>query len=176
MRTAPSILAAVALAACSASAASPEPARSAAMSTETNKQLVRRLYDEYLNTGRVDHLDEIVSPDFVGVGGQRGAAAFAAPIIALRAAFPDLHYTTEDVIAEGDRVAVRWQWRGTFTSAFRGFAPTGKPMVNTGFAMFQFANGKLIKSWLETDRLGFLHAIGAVPYNPAFGPPPPPAK
>ena len=116
---------------------------------------------------------EIVSPQFVGVGPERGPAAFGGVITALRGAFPDLVYTIEDVVAEGDRVAVRWTWRGTHQHAFRSFAPTGKPVTNTGFAIFQVTDGKLSRAWLETDRLGFLQAIGAVPHDPAFGPPAP---
>lgn len=144
--------------------------------TSDNKALVRRLYDDYINTGRVENLGELVSADFVGAGGQHGPAAFAAPISALHAAFPDIQYTTEDIVADGDRVAVRWTWRGTFTSAFRSYAPTGKPMTNTGMAIFQIAGGKVVHSWLETDRLGFLIGAGVIPYDPAFGPPPAPAK
>jgi predicted ester cyclase len=145
------------------------------MPSDASKALVRRLYD-ILNAGQLDRLDELVSSDFEGPGGQRGPAAFAAPILALRAAFPDLRYTIEDIVAEGDRVAVRWTWRGTFAGAFRTFRPTGKPMTNTGFAIFQLADSKLVRTWLETDRLGFLLAIGAVPYSPAFGPPPAPVR
>lgn len=139
---------------------------------EAGEQLVRRLYDDHLNTGQLDGLGDVVSPDFVGPGDQRGPAAFVAVVSGLRASFPDLRYTVDDVIADGDRVAVRWTWRGTFTSAFRGFPPTGKQVVNSGTAFFQIAGGKLARAWVETDRLGFLLAIGAVPYNPAFGPPP----
>jgi predicted ester cyclase len=141
------------------------------MLSDANKQLVRRLYDDYLNPGRLDRLGEIVSPDFRGAGPQRGPAAFGI-IDALRAAFPDLRYTVEDLVGDGDRVAVRWSWRGTHTGAFRGFAPTGKQVVNSGFAIFEVTDGKLARGWVETDRLGFLMAIGAVPYQEAFGPPP----
>lgn len=142
------------------------------MLSETNKQLVRRLYDDYLNPGRLDRLGEIVAPDFAGAGPQRGPAAFSGVLVGLRAAFPDLVYTVEDLVADGDRVAVRWTWRGTHTGAFRGFAPTGKQVANTGTAIFEIEGGKLARAWVETDRLGFLIAIGAVPYQEVFGPPP----
>lgn len=141
------------------------------MLSDANKQLVRRLYDDYLNPGRLDRLGEIVSPDFQGAGPQRGPAAFSGVIGGLRAAFPDLRYTVEDLVGDGDRVAVRWSWRGTHTGAFRGIAPTGKQVVNTGFAIFEVTDGKLARAWVETDRLGFLVAIGAVPYQEIFGPP-----
>lgn len=140
---------------------------------QAGERLVRRVYDDYLNSGRLDRLDEVVSPDFTGPGGQRGPAGFAGPIAALRAAFPDLRYTVEDVLGHGDRVAVRWTWRGTHTAAFRSFAPTGKVVVNSGAAIFQIAGGKLVRAWVVTDRLGFLLDIGAIPPDPAFGPPRP---
>src|ERR1041384_3072630 len=86
------ILAACALAACSA-ASSTTPGASAM--TRDHKALVRRIYNASINPGRREHLDEVVSSDFVGAGGQRGPAAFAAPISALHAAFPDIQYTTD---------------------------------------------------------------------------------
>jgi len=146
------------------------------MPSNSSEQLVRRLYDDYINPGRLDRLGEIVSDDFVGPGPQRGPAAFAEVIHRLRAAFPDLIYTVDEIVADGDRVAVRWTWRGTHTGQFRTFAPTGKRIANTGFAIFWVEAGKLARALVETDRLGFLMAIGAVPYDPAFGPPPAPAK
>lgn len=146
-------------------AASPEPATA----TEANKQLVRRLYEEYLNAGLLDRLGEVVAADFQGPAG-RGPEGFAASIAGLRAAFPDLRYTLEDVVGDGDRVSVRFTVRGTHHNAFRSFAATGNPIVSTGFALFRVAGGKLAQAWIETDRLGFLQQLGAIPYDPAFGP------
>jgi steroid delta-isomerase-like uncharacterized protein len=145
------------------------------MST-SNAQLVRRLYTDFFNTGRLDQLGEVVAPEFVGAGPGRGPAAFAAVITELRGAFPDLIYTVDDIVADGDRVAVRWTWRGTHQHAFRGMAPTGKPVTSTGLGIFQVTSGKVARAWIETDRLGFLQAIGAVSLDPAFVPPAPPKQ
>jgi predicted ester cyclase len=136
---------------------------------QVGKQLVRRLYEDYLNAGRLDQLDEVVAADFLGPAG-RGPQGFAASIGALRAAFPDLRYTLEDVIGDGALVAVRFTVRGTHRHAFRSFAATGQPMASSGFALFRVAGGKLVQAWIETDRLGFLQQLGAIPYDPAFGP------
>ncbi len=143
---------------------------------EPSEQLVRRLYDQ-LNTGDLGQLEAFISPDFTSPTGQRGPRAFAAGIAAVRAAFPDLHYTLDAVFGARDRVAVRWTWQGTHRGAFRSFAPTGRRVTNSGMAIFELAGGKIVSTTLETDRLGFLQAIGAIPYDPAFGPssPPPPA-
>jgi steroid delta-isomerase-like uncharacterized protein len=143
---------------------------------DANRALVRRLFEEIFNRGAIDQLGALVSPDFVGPGELRGPANLAATITALRTGFPDIVYTVEDLVAEGDRVAVRWTWRGTQTGAFRSFAASGNRVSNTGFAIFQIADGKLIRSWIETDRLGFLLSIGAIPHDPAFGPPPAAAR
>jgi predicted ester cyclase len=114
-------------------------------------------------------------PDFVGPAGV-GPASFAASIDALRAGFPDLSYTLEDVVAGADRVAVRWTVRGTHTGQFRSFAPTGKTFANAGFAIFRIADGKIVAAWVQTDRLAFLQALGVIPDDPRFGPAPPAAR
>lgn len=136
-----------------------------------NKQQVRELYAR-VNQGQLARVDELISPEFTGATGQRGSQAFLAGIAALHAAFPDLHYTLESLVAEDDRVAVRWTWRGTHTGAFRTIAPTGKQISNSGQAIFTFVEGKIASTSLQTDRLGFLVALGVIPDDPRFGPPP----
>lgn len=140
--------------------------------TETNKRVIQRLYEDMINPNKLDRLADIISDELVSPDGLRGAAGFASTMSRLRGAFPDLHYTIEDLVAEGDRVAVRWTLRGTHTGAFRGIAPSGKKIVNDGFAIFRLANGKIVHATVETDRLGFLMAIGRIPHEPAFGAPP----
>jgi predicted ester cyclase len=142
------------------------------MPRHDNERLVRRLYDDYINRGHLDRLGEVVAADFVGPGGRRGPAAFAATIEGLRAGFPDLSYTLEEVVADDASVAVRWTLRGTHSGTFRNIAPTGKRIENNGMAIFRVASGKIAAASVETDRLGFLLAIGKIPYDPAFGPSP----
>lgn len=137
-----------------------------------NKQLVRRLYDEMVNPNKLDHLADIISDDLAGPNGTRGPAGFAQTITGLRTAFPDIHYTLEDVIGDGDRVAIRWTLRGTQTGELRGLPPSGKKVINDGAAIFRFANGKIVQATVLTDRLGFLMAVGRIPYDPTFGAPP----
>jgi steroid delta-isomerase-like uncharacterized protein len=116
-----------------------------------------------------------VGPDYVGAQGEKGAAGFNAVAIGLRTAFPDLHYTLEEVLAEGDQVAVRWHWTGTHEGAFRAFPATGKSVRNTGGGIFRLREGKIVAATLETDRLGFLEQIGAVPEGDGRGGPKPAA-
>jgi steroid delta-isomerase-like uncharacterized protein len=134
----------------------------------TNKDLVRRIYEEAFNTGRLDVLDELVAGAYEAPDGTSGAAAFRTNVADLRAGFPDIRFTIEDLIAEEDRVAVRWSWIATHRGAFRGVAPTGKRITNSGIAIYQLDDGKIVRSWLEADRLGALQQMGAAP-APAAG-------
>ncbi|MET0555179.1 MAG: ester cyclase [Vicinamibacteria bacterium] len=145
-------------------AALPTILRSAPLTeTETNKQAVRRVYDEAVNAGRMEALSELIAPEFAGPDGTRGPAAFAANVTALRAGFPDIRVTIEHVVAEGDRVAVRWTWTGTHSGTFRGFAASGKAVHDTGLVLYTFARGRVVEAIIETDRLGVLQQIGVVP-------------
>ena len=97
--------------------------------SEQNKTLVRRVVEEVYNQGNLAVADELAASDLVvhqtsqEIRGREGAKQYVA---ALRAAFPDLHMTIEDQIAEGDRVVTRWTARGTHTGEFHGIPPTGK--------------------------------------------------
>jgi steroid delta-isomerase-like uncharacterized protein len=144
--------------------------RSTAMTDQTsdqNKRNVEKLFDDGFNRGDLALVDQLVAPEYIDPTGATGPAAFRAVAAGLRNAFPDIHYTLDDVIAEGDRVAVRWHWTGTHKGQFRAFAATGKAMKNTGTGIFRFKEGKIVAADLETDRLGFLQQVGAVP---DFGP------
>lgn len=138
-------------------------------SAVNNKELVRGLYEDFINRGRLDVLDQLVADDYEGPDGARGPSAFRANIASVRAGFPDIQFRVEDLIAEGDRVVVRWSWVGTHAGPFRGIPPTNKRVTNSGIAIYQFRDGEIIRNWLETDRLGALQQIGAAPMQ--FGPP-----
>jgi steroid delta-isomerase-like uncharacterized protein len=139
--------------------------------TTTNEKLVRRVYDA-INTRAFDALDALIAPDYPGVAGGAGPAAFATPIRGLVAAFPDIAYRIDHLVADADAVAVRWTWTGTYQAPFRAFQPTGKPVTNTGMAIFRIRDGRIASGTVETDRLGFLEQIGVVPPNVGLGPAP----
>ena len=138
-------------------------------SRETNRQNVERLFQSF-NQGDLGLVDALVGAEYVGPQGGKGAAGFKAVVVGLRSAFPDLHYTVDETVAEGDRVAVPWHWTGTHQGQFRTFPATGKEVSNTGVGIFRLKDGKIVASVLETDRLGFLEQIGAVPPNAGGGP------
>ncbi len=125
---------------------------------EPNKLAVQRLFDQCFNDGRLDAVDALATPE--------SAAALRKSASALRTGFPDIRYVLDDVVGEGDRVAVRWTWTGTHTGTFAGpqatYAPTQQRVTNTGMAVFRFEGGRIVSSSLETDRLGFLLQLGVV--------------
>ena len=78
-------------------------------------------------------------------------------------AFPDVHFTIEDQVAEADKVVTRWTWRGTHQGPFQGIPPTGKHVMVTGVGINRFANGKVVENWTNMDILGLLQQLGVVP-------------
>lgn len=129
---------------------------------EKNKETVQKLFLEVFNTGRWELLDEIVAEEYAGIGSRKGPRALAEPIRELRQSFPDVQWRLEDVIAEGDRVAVRATWQGTHLSPFKKFAATHKQVSVSAVTIFQFYNSKIVQVWLQSDRLGFFQQIGVV--------------
>jgi predicted ester cyclase len=142
------------------------------MSSTTNKQIVRRLFEEAFNHDRGELVDELIAAEYVDAAGERGPGAFKQVMTRLRTACPDIQYTIEDVLGEGDEVAIRWHWSGTHRGIFRGITPTGRAITNNGIAIFRLQAGKIVAAALETDRLGFLQAIGLVPSTEALFPAP----
>ena len=135
------------------------------MSSDQNKATIHKLYEEILNEGQWERLAPIIAEDYVGVNNQKGPAAFAATIKGLRQGFPDIKWTVEDLVAEGDKVVVRWSWQGTHSNTFTGFQPTHKSLNNHAIAIYQFRDNQIIQTWLESDRLGFLQQIGVIPQD-----------
>ena len=138
------------------------------MSTEENKELCRRFFEEVFNKLDQNTATEIISPRFVthhpaypeGIHGIEGVNQVIATF---RGGLPDLQYTIQDMIAEGDKVVVRWIAHGTHQGTFLGIPPTGKKVAATGIDIFRIAFGKLEEAWVNSDILGLLQQIGAIP-------------
>ena len=127
-----------------------------------NKARIRNLYEGILNTGKLDLLKELISEDYTGARGEKGPEGFAETVGSIRSAFPDIKWTVEDLMAEGNQVIVRWSWMGTNTSSFRGLPASGKVVTDSAIAIYQFSGDKISKAWIESDKLGFLQQIGLV--------------
>jgi predicted ester cyclase len=139
------------------------------MSAEENKAVVRREMKELFNhTGNLDATEEIIDPNYVSyeptsgeTRGIEGAKQFAATY---REAFPDLENTIEDMVAEGDRVVVRFRARGTHQGETEAFGPpTGNRMEITGITIKRLSEGKIVEAWTNFDALGMMQQLGHIP-------------
>ena len=128
------------------------------MSTEVNKTLVRRLIEEVWNTGNYDQLDVLAAPAFAESTKRLNQMT--------RTAFPDYQHTIDDMIAEGDKVVVRWTSRGThlgeWATPLGPIPPTGKSVVFTAIHIFRIVDGKIAERWAEVDVLGMLQQVDAL--------------
>lgn len=130
---------------------------------EQNKAVIRKLYEQTMNQRNIALLHELISDDYTNVRKQKGVAAFSEPITMLINAFPDIQWKIEELIGEYDKVVVRWKWHGTHTGPFQQFTPTGKTVSNDGVGIFELKNGKVTNICIDTDRLGFLQQVEALP-------------
>jgi len=135
------------------------------MSTEENKAMDRRFFEEVWNRGNLAVVDELMSSDFKSHDPTiaAGSAGFKHFVSLFRAAFPDVHITIEDQLAEGDKVVTRWTARGTHKGDLMGIAPTGKQVTVTGINIGRVEGGKFVEGWFNIDDLGLLQQLGVVP-------------
>lgn len=136
------------------------------MSVEENKLLVRRFYEEVVNTGDVESIEHFVSPEYVEVqDGKRlaaGTEGAKAHIIGVRQTYPDLHVTIERQIAEGEWVVSLINAKGTHKGSWLGMKATGKLVAFTGVNVDRVANGRIIEHDGAANLLFPLLEIGAV--------------
>jgi len=136
--------------------------------SEHNKAIVRRLFTELWNNGNLSVADEVFAPNYAhydpstpdfghGPDSEKKRAAL------YRTAFPDLHLTIEDVIAEGETVMTRWSCRGTHKGDLNGIAPTGKHITISGVTVARVSNGKIVEGYVNWDALGLMQQLGVVP-------------
>ena len=137
------------------------------MTTDQNRAVVRRYYDEVLNgrTGAV--LDEIAVEDYIendpfpGMGNGREQLKLRAG--ALLSAFSPCTFKIEDIVAEGDRVAVRWSSRGTQSGEFMGIPHTNRSYEIAGIDFHRLADGRMAEHWHVVDQLSQLQQLGLLP-------------
>jgi steroid delta-isomerase-like uncharacterized protein len=138
------------------------------MSSEDNKALVQRFFEEVFNQKRLERADEFVAPDYLdhaavpgqgpgleGAKQQRWAIYFAA--------IPDLHATIDDMVAEGDKVVVRYTVEGTQQEELLGVPPTRKRFQTSAICIYRLAEGKVAENWEQMDTLGLMQQLGVIP-------------
>lgn len=130
-------------------------------------ELARRFYDEVMNAGKLDVVDELCSADFVeheeafpGMTQDRdGVKDF---VRVMRTAFPDLHITPESVLADDDRVMVRFRMTGTHDGDFMGMPPTGRKVDLTGYDEARVVDGRAVEHWGAMDGVELMRQLGAM--------------
>ena len=138
--------------------------------SEQNKAAVRRWFDEVWNQGRGDAIDELISERSIvhGLGPEalHGPSGFRPFHAAYRNAFPDIRVQIEQMVAEGDVVAVRWRATGTHSGNGLGWAATQRPVDFSGMLFVRVEDGRLIEGWNRLEQLGMMEQIGAVTVAP----------
>lgn len=136
-----------------------------------NREEMLRVHDlhnnDALNQGRMEAVDEAFAGDYYGhyagmpdVPGREGQRQLVS---AVRSGFPDINFTVEDRLVEGDKVFVRWSATGTHLGEFSGIPATGKKVTVTGMVIHQMAEGKIQESWECVNTLSLLQQMGVVP-------------
>lgn len=136
----------------------------------TAKELGRRFNEEVWGNRNLEAIDELVADDFIehnSVAPQpvRGPDGVRASVEAMLTAFPDATVQFEDLVAEGDRVAIRARASGTHEGEFMGIEPTGEGIEVTVMAIQRIEDGKLVEEWQLVDRLEMLEQLGFSPMS-----------
>src|SRR3990172_9262709 len=139
------------------------------MSTDTNKIVSRRFLKEIFGQGKLTVAGEIIAPNHVNSG--PGALPGLPPgpegskqiVMVYRNAFPDIQFTIDEQIAEGDKVVTRWSAHGTHKGELAGIPPTGKSSTVTGMGVDRIVNGKIVERWGIFDQFGMMQKMCVIP-------------
>ena len=136
------------------------------MSTEANKDIIRR-WVEVWNSKNVAAVADLVTADYVrhdpNLPEIRGIPAEQQLVSMFLRAFPDLHFTIDDMLAEGDKVMLRVTGRGTHQGELLGVPPTDQHVTFSAMLVYRLAGGKIAEQWALMDTLGLLQQLGALP-------------
>ena len=138
------------------------------MSEPENSALLRRYYEEVLNLGKLEVIDEVIAPEYVSHHNDPahlppGPAGVKAFVSITRTGFPDLHLTVDQLFAQGDQVASMWTMEGTHTGDWFGAAATGRRAKWSGIVVTRFAGGKIAEDWYNFDQVSLLQQLGIIP-------------
>lgn len=137
---------------------------------ETNKAQFRRTYEEMFNQGNLSNVDELIAPECInhevppGMN-NRGPESVRQAAMMLRTAFPDLHFTIEELVAEGDTVVGRVTMNGTHQGTLMGIAPTGRSVRQDQVHFVRFQDGKSVEHRAVRDDLGMMQQLGVIPVS-----------
>ncbi len=135
---------------------------------ERNKAIIQLAYAELFDQGKLSLAEELIAPDYIdhvappGLT-NRGPEAMRQLVTLFHSAFPDVHHTVEELVAEGDTVAARVTWSGTHRGPFLGIAPTGRAVRQAQMHFIRFRNGQVVEHWAVRDDLGLMQQLGVIP-------------
>jgi predicted ester cyclase len=146
------------------------------MSLQTNKEVIRRHFEEIFNQQHLEIIEAITAQELIEhgvapfqsaevqetVSRRNGPEHMRATAHWLLSAFPDLHFTIQQMVAEGDLVAVRCTMQGTHQGPFQGLVPTGKRVNGTRTDIFRVVNGKVVEHWANRDDLAMFFQLGVI--------------
>ena len=135
---------------------------------EENKRIFNRYLEEFWNKGDLSVADEVLAPDvvfhdLVALGIPPGPAGVKQNYLAFRKGFPDLQKIVHDMLAEGDKIAIRWIAEGVHRGDFQGIPATYRGGTITGMSFVRMADGKIVEGWQDLDALGLLQQLGVFP-------------
>lgn len=138
------------------------------MNPEELKVLMKLFFEDIWNKGNISALEVFLEPDFmyhnpIFPETGNGIEGYRQIVTTLRAAFPDMQWIVEDVLADGDKVVTRWTMHGTHTGTYLGIPPTGKTVKFSGISINRFVGGRIAEQWVVSDALGFLLQEGYLP-------------
>ena len=140
---------------------------------QRNKEIIRRYFEGWANHGDTTVAEELIATNVTLHNPPailHSLAEYKQGMAVFHTAFPDLRFTIEDVVAEGEKVVVRWTLHATHAGEYQGHAPTGKTITVTGISLFRLADGKIQEITVNMDRLLQAQQLGWLPA------PAPPAK
>jgi len=136
------------------------------MSTDKNKAVVRRFIEEVFVKGNVAAVDEFAAADFVPhswASVKPGIENLKQAVTRVSSGLSDVRMTIEDMIAEGDRVAVRLTAHAVHKGKFMGMPATGKSYTISETHIFRVADGKIVEHWRDADLLGMMQQLSMSP-------------
>ena len=134
------------------------------MDYTAHKTIVRSLFDQVLNRGRLQIIDECFAEEFVehnpAPGQGPGREGVKHRVRTLREAFPDLRFVVDEIVAENEIVAVRYRWEATHSGTYLGIQATGRLVAVRGMDFYRFKNGCVVEHWDNMDELSMLTQLG----------------
>jgi steroid delta-isomerase-like uncharacterized protein len=133
-----------------------------------NKTIIRRLYEEVWNERKLEVVDQLIAnshalQDPIATGSQVGPELYKRRVVEMTTGFPDLCFSIDDTIAEGEKVVACWTISGTHRNEYMGIPATGRKISIEGITIHHIKKGTILDSCARWDTLGLMRQLGAIP-------------